>query len=538
MAGNSVVGALRVDLGLNSAQFRTGMKLAQGDISKFGKIAALSFAGLVTAAAGAAAAFGLAVRGAIDHADALNKAAIKVGTSVEALSRLEYAARLSDVSLDQLTGGLQKLSKSMADAATSKTSTAATAFKALGIAVTDASGQLRGSDEVFADVADRFSRMEDGATKTALAMQIFGRSGADLIPLLDTGTTGLKQMADEADRLGVTIDDETAIAAEGFNDTLTRIGAMLQGVANKVMEAALPALQGLANTLASPDFATAAQWLATTIVGAIDRIIQATIWAIQKIKELQGAIDPQFNVYNADGTLKEVNTGIIGNTFDALGSTGTYSSVDSMWSALSGSSAPSVDVTDTIEPTFSDAASGAAKALEPLDLGISDVNEGLTETVSLGEQIGSTLADVFTDFAEALIEGGDALGVIFDALKNIGKQLLNEGLQKLFSIILGGVFGGIGGGYVPGFGAYGSFAGGGYTGDAPRSGGLDGQGGFLAMLHPQESVFDHAQGQSAGGPQISISITGSRNDAAEIAAAIHKELPNAIAAYNRNPYRR
>ncbi|WP_230681798.1 hypothetical protein, partial [Streptococcus pneumoniae] len=87
--------------------------------------------------------------------------------TVEALSRLEYAAKLSDVSLEGLTGGLQKLSKGMADAAGGKGPAAA--FKALGIAVTDARGQLRGSDEVMSEIADRFSRLEDGATKTALA---------------------------------------------------------------------------------------------------------------------------------------------------------------------------------------------------------------------------------------------------------------------------------------------------------------------------------------------------------------------------------
>ena len=47
-----------------------------------------------------------------------------------------------------------------------------------------------------------------------------------------------------------------------------------------------------------------------------------------------------------------------------------------------------------------------------------------------------------------------------------------------------------------------SYAGGGYTGDAPRSGGLDGQGGFMAMLHPQETVVDHTQAMSNYGPNM------------------------------------
>lgn len=280
MAGNAVIGALRVDLGINSAQFSAGLKSAQSSLAGFGKAAAAGLAAAAVSAAALTAALGVAVKGAIDHADALSKTAQKAGVTTEALSRLDWAAKLSDVSLEQLSTGLIRLSKNMADIATGSSGPAATAFEALGIAVTDASGQLRDSDVVFAEIADRFARMEDGATKTALATQIFGKAGAELIPMLNSGKDGLKAMADESDRLGLTIGTKTGKAAETFNDTLTRISAILQGLTNKVMEAALPALQGLADTLASPEFAQAAQTLATNILGALDRIIEGIVAVI------------------------------------------------------------------------------------------------------------------------------------------------------------------------------------------------------------------------------------------------------------------
>jgi ribosomal protein L12E/L44/L45/RPP1/RPP2 len=120
MAGNSVIGALRVDLGLNSAQFTAGLKNAETGLAAFGRTAAAGLQLVAVAATAAGVALGYAVKHAIDHADALNKSAQKAGVTVEALSRLEYAAKLSDVSLEGLTGGLQKLSKSMADAASGK----------------------------------------------------------------------------------------------------------------------------------------------------------------------------------------------------------------------------------------------------------------------------------------------------------------------------------------------------------------------------------------------------------------------------------
>ena len=179
MASNSVIGALHVALGIDSAQFEAGLKRAQSSLGSFGKVAAVGFAAAATAAVAAGSALAVMGLRAIDSADGLSKAAQKAGVTTEALSRLKYAADYSDVSLEQLTGGLQKLAKNMADVASGKGATAATALSALGISITDTSGQLRGADEVFIEIADRFGRLEDGSTKTALAMQLFGKTGAD-----------------------------------------------------------------------------------------------------------------------------------------------------------------------------------------------------------------------------------------------------------------------------------------------------------------------------------------------------------------------
>lgn len=291
MAGNAVIGALRVTLGLDSAQFETGLKNAQSGLGKFGKNAPVVLAAVAAAGTAAAVAIGIAVKGAINHADALSKTAQKVGVATEALSRLEWAAQLSDVSLEKLSTGLGRLSKSMADVATGSQGPAATAFAALGISVTDAAGKLRNSDEVFADIADRFARMEDGSTKTALAMGLFGKAGAELIPMLNAGKAGLKEMAEESDRLGLTISTKTGIAAEVFNDTLTRVGAILQGVTNRIMQAALPALQDFANFLVDPRVARAAESFATAVVTALNAIVQAAVGVANAISDVVSALN-------------------------------------------------------------------------------------------------------------------------------------------------------------------------------------------------------------------------------------------------------
>ncbi|MEP7240632.1 MAG: hypothetical protein ABI697_07085 [Devosia sp.] len=271
MAISSIIGALRVSLGLDSAQFTSGLKIAKGDISTFGKFASGSLLALTGVAAGLASALGIATKVAINHADSMGKMAQRAGVTVEALSRLDYAAQLSDVSLEDLTGSLGKLSKTMVDAAQNGSGPTARAFNALGVSVKDASGNLRGSDQVFSDLADRFDRLEDGPTKTALAMTLFGKSGAALIPLLNEGADGLRRYADESDRTGNTISGKAAAGAEKFNDALTSLGQKMSGAINMMVgtDGFQAGLAAISDAITDPKFLDAARDLGELIINGI-----------------------------------------------------------------------------------------------------------------------------------------------------------------------------------------------------------------------------------------------------------------------------
>ncbi len=200
--------------------------------SAFGGVKVL-FAGLATAVAGIG--FGRLIKDSIDTADALNKMAQRTGVSVESLSALQYGAKLSDVSVENLEMGLRFLAKTMGDGSD--------AFKTLGINTRESSGALRGTDAVLADLADAFQKLPDGATKSALAMKLLGaRTGTELIPLLNGGSAGLREFTAEADRLGVTVSSKTARAAEELNDNITRLRTALQGVGNLLASTILPPL--------------------------------------------------------------------------------------------------------------------------------------------------------------------------------------------------------------------------------------------------------------------------------------------------------
>lgn len=451
MAASAVIGALRVDLGLNSAQFQAGLKNAQKGLGDFGKAVGKGLGIVAVAAAGAATALGVAVKGAIDHADELSKASQKIGVSVEALSRLEYAAQLSDVSLEQLTGGLGKFSKAIVEAATNSKSGPASVFSALGISIKDAAGNLRDNDQIFADVADKLSRMEDGALKTSLAMQLFGKSGADLIPLLNSGRDGLAAMADESDRVGATISTKTARAAETFNDTLTRIGSILGGVVNKVMEAALPALQSLADTLASPEFAAAAQTLATVMVEAFNAVVQAVVSTTNAIvgfmewmKSLDGPTPgngaPLINgmtptdKYNLGQNVKASSNypGFAESLYRGF-NFGTDGKMQVQQQSL-GSTA--------FTPVITGADAAKTAVIDLMD-GIEDAQPKVED---FAQTIADSLAGAFSSFADAVMSGVPAIEALSDVLGDLGKQLLNSAISGFFTNLFGGGFSGLFGG--------------------------------------------------------------------------------------------
>lgn len=169
------------------------------------------------------------VKSAAETADEMGKMAQRTGIAVEALSQLKFAAEQNDVPLENLNTGLRTLAVNMLTAAQGSLQQAE-AFKLAGIEIQDAEGRLRATDKVLLDVAEAFRQMEDGTTKAALAQRFFGRSGAQMIPLLNQGAAGIRELTEEADRLGLTITDKTAAAAEKFNDDLHALESAMQGL--------------------------------------------------------------------------------------------------------------------------------------------------------------------------------------------------------------------------------------------------------------------------------------------------------------------
>ena len=205
----------------------------------------MGFAAKLAIGAGAAAASMFAfAKMTADAGDEALTTSQKLGVTVENLSRLQFAAKQSNIESGNFNTGLKFLAKNMSDAS-SGTGETADAFKKLGVNVKDANGKLRPTQEVLLQVADKVSKMSSGAEKTALSMKIFGRAGSDLIPLLNEGAAGIQKMMDRSDELGNTMSTELAVAGDEFNDSLDEMLGGLTGIRNMIGSKLIPIITPL-----------------------------------------------------------------------------------------------------------------------------------------------------------------------------------------------------------------------------------------------------------------------------------------------------
>ena len=175
-------------------------------------------------------------KGAIDAADDMNDLSQKTGVSVESLSKFQQAANASGTSIEGVGAAMIKLNRNLATGNAGATE----ALTSLGVSATDASGKLKSTDAIMLEVADKFAKMPDGAGKTAAAMALFGKAGADMIPLLNGGS---KAVTD----LSATMTGAFAKGADSLNDKLAALQGKLLALGVNIGTALMPALNVIAD---------------------------------------------------------------------------------------------------------------------------------------------------------------------------------------------------------------------------------------------------------------------------------------------------
>lgn len=181
----------------------------------------------------------------ITFRDEIAKFSRATGTSVEFLSAIGFAAERSGANVDSLGKAFGRLARNISDAERGLI-TPRLAFDSLGISVVTASGGLKSIEEIIPEIADAFRGLTDDTKKAALAQELFGRSGIELIPLLDEGSAGIKKLTDEAERLGIVFDEKAAREAEAAADAILDFNTATKALGQDLAENFIPILTDVA----------------------------------------------------------------------------------------------------------------------------------------------------------------------------------------------------------------------------------------------------------------------------------------------------
>jgi hypothetical protein len=191
---------------------------------------------------GAGAAFEF-VNKISESIDEMGKLSQKTGVAVEDLSSLAFAAQMNDVPMETLAKGLERISKALVGADLSaQGQSASKAIAQLGVNTKDASGKLLPLTDILGQLADKFKNEIPANERAGYALTIFGKAGAELVPVLMRGSEGLAELEAKAHSLGKALTQEDVAAAEQFRESLKLLQAGVSGLEVQFVEGLLPAL--------------------------------------------------------------------------------------------------------------------------------------------------------------------------------------------------------------------------------------------------------------------------------------------------------
>jgi len=223
---------------------------AEKDLGKAGD-ASSNFSGQMTKAGAAmmgagAGLLAVGISAAASTAD-LGREVIRLqrytGMTAEEASKLRYAAKMSGVDVDTLSMGLGRLAKSM--------EAGSPAFDKLGISARDSSGNLKSMGEFLPELSDKLKEMPSGAEKSALMLQLFGRNGMAMLPFLNKGAEGIKQLSDQAEKMGLVLSKDNIGSITANIKAQRELGATFDGLKTQIGLQMMPILTGFSNLVQS-----------------------------------------------------------------------------------------------------------------------------------------------------------------------------------------------------------------------------------------------------------------------------------------------
>ena len=457
------------------------------------------------------AAMGLLIKKSVDVVDSLDKTASKIGVTTQALTKMRYAAGLTGVATTTMDMALQRFTRRTAEAARG-TGEAKGALQKLGLDATELIKMPL--EERMLALSDAFSEQTNEAEKLALAFKLFDSEGAALVNTLKLGRDGLKEMFKEAESLGIVLSTTAVKGIVKAKDAISKLFTLFSGVRDQMTAALAPALEKIANLFRVKIVEAIAK-----ADGSIEKFAQETvrkvIVAIGSMVEKIGAslttMLQNFNDFFAAfsgsrvggwlGFTEQVDNFFTNDLGGRISDQGKKirewgESMDFMaGSAANGSNSLGTQI-DIFE-RWGEALTEVTGQFPSLDVGMRKVANTASTAMTKGFTDAITGAENFADAMKAM-----AKSVIDSLIEMLVQYYIT---QQIFGAITdmfptgGGTTKQTTGRGTGGMGGPTVFEGGGFTGMGSRSGGVDGKGGFPAILHPNETVIDHTKGGGGGG---------------------------------------
>lgn len=188
------------------------------------------------------------VIGTAEYANELEDASERTGITTTELQHFAYQAKMAGASAEEFQTGMAHLGRKMVEARDGSEE-AQKAFAKLHVRVTDGTGKLRNQEDVLADVADAIQKLPPGAERTAVAMDLFSRSGQRMVPILAHGAAGIRELNAEADQLGLGMDEEAIARASEFNKEIEKLTAVGQSLVREFAGPLIEALQPITEAM-------------------------------------------------------------------------------------------------------------------------------------------------------------------------------------------------------------------------------------------------------------------------------------------------
>ena len=333
----------------------------------------------------------------MDNLDDIATESAQSGFSEETIQKWQYASEMIDVSSETIISAARKMKKNMASAPED--------FDALGVSVTDVSGNMRDAETVFNETIQALSKIPNETERDQAAMNIFGKSADELAGIIDDGGAKLNTYGQEAENMGLILSGDTLDSVMAAKDATDQANASWNAAKQvftadvlsefaPVVEAAASAVSGLASA-----FASLPEPVKTTIV-----VLSSAALGFLAVQKAVAAINGFKALTSALPTLASLLTG-------TTAASGTAATAVTALGTSSAASAAGVKTMSVAMSTLAD----AGLAIAGIGTGILFAASGFSVLADSAESLSSAGADAKITMA-AMVIGIGALGAVLSAL--------------------------------------------------------------------------------------------------------------------------